>query len=72
VAGVAACERVLEPAVEALAVGGGVPGQPAPDLGVLRSLPEVVLVLRGEWLDDDETALEPRRDPFPGHYASRM
>ena len=65
-------ERLLEPAVEALPIGGLVDWEPAPDGRVLRGLPEGVLVLGPERLDDDEPALEPRRGPRPGHYASRM
>ena len=71
-AGVGPLEGVLEPGVEALAVGGGVDREPAPDRRILRGLPEVVLVLRPERLDHDEPALEPRRGALPGHYASRM
>ena len=63
--GVAPGGRVLEPAVEALAVGRRVHRKPPPDLRVLRRLPEVVLVLRPERLDDDEPTLEPLRDPVP-------
>ena len=58
-------ESVVEPAVEALAVGCGVPGEPAPDLGVSGCFPEVVLVLGRQRLDDDEPTFEARRGPLP-------
>ena len=38
----------------------------------LRGLPEIVLMLGPERLDDDEPAFQPRRGALPGHYASRM
>jgi hypothetical protein len=49
------------------------PREPAPDLGILGGLPQIVLVLRPERLDDDEAALQARGGAFPPcHQASRI
>ena len=59
--------RLREPRGERLARLDRVHGHPPPYLWVGSCLPETVLVLGRERLDDDDLALESRRDPLPAH-----